>query len=48
MDWVVSIVKLGKCKDCWFTSDVSLPLLKGIAVLGVYWIFTEAMKYKAS
>lgn len=32
MDWVVSIVKLGKFKDCWMTSDVSLPLMKGTAI----------------
>ena len=32
MDWVVSIVKLGTFKDCWMTSDVSLPLLKGTAI----------------
>ena len=30
--WVVSIVKLGKFKDCWMTSDVSLPELQGKAI----------------
>lgn len=29
MVWVVSIVKSGKFKDCWMTSNVSIPLLIG-------------------
>ena len=32
MYWMVSVVKLGKFKDCWMTSNVSLPLLKGSAI----------------
>ena len=32
VDWVVSIVKLGKFKDCWMTSDVSLPVEQGRAI----------------
>jgi len=32
VDWAVSIVKLGKFKDCWMTSDVSLPELQGKAI----------------
>ena len=32
VDWVISVVKWGKFKDCWMTSNVSLPLLKGTAI----------------
>ena len=32
MEWVVTIVKSGKLKNCWMTSAVSLPSLKGPAI----------------